>query len=116
MEWWGERRRVANRSRSLIFWRNALTRRACARCWSASVSAPAWLFRYYAKIASLADWWYGENPPGSFARSYRAFENLCDTVSLGDPKRPVVPGDRGQEPPDRGREPAQVRIPRQHVA
>ena len=49
-------------------------------------------------------------------RSDRASENLRDPISPGDPKRPAVSGNRGQEPPDRGRQPAQVGISRQHVA
>ena len=32
---------------------------------------------------------------GVSPRSDRAFENLCDPVSVGDPERPAVPGDRG---------------------
>ena len=39
---------------SRISSKSALTRRACARCWSASVSAPAWPFPCYAKTASSA--------------------------------------------------------------
>ena len=46
--------------------RARLTRRACARCWSVSVSAPAWPFPCYAKTASSAGWWCGENPTGQF--------------------------------------------------
>ena len=49
-------------------------------------------------------------------RSDRASENLCDPVCLGDPERAALPGNRGEEPPDRSRQPAQVGIPRQHVA
>ena len=29
------------------------------------------------------------------SRSHRAFENLRDTVSVSDPERPAVPGNRG---------------------
>ena len=47
--------------------RSAPTRRACARCSNASVSAPAWRFPCYAKTVSSAVWWCGENPPASFA-------------------------------------------------
>ena len=46
----------------------------------------------------------------------RAYENLRHPVRLGDPKRPAVSRDRGQEPPDRSRQPPQVGVPRQHVA
>ena len=48
-------------------------------------------------------------------RSHRAVENLRDPIRLGDPKRPAVPRDRGEEPADRSRQPAQVGVPRQHV-
>ena len=40
---------------------------ACVSCWSASAFAPVWLFPCCAKTASSAAWWYGENPPASFA-------------------------------------------------
>ena len=49
-------------------------------------------------------------------RSHRAFENLRHPVRIGDPKRPAVSRDRGQEPPDRSRQSPQVGISRQHVA
>ena len=42
--------------------------------------------------------------------------NLRHAIRFGDPERPPVPRNRGQEPADRSRQPAQVRIPRQHVA
>ncbi len=48
-------------------------------------------------------------------RSDRAFENLRHPVRVSDPKRPAVPRDRGKEPADRSRQPAQVGVPRQHV-
>ena len=43
------------------------------RCWSASVSVPAWPFPCCAKTASSAGWWYGENPPASFAPKSSSF-------------------------------------------
>ena len=50
-----------------------------------------------------------------FNGSCESSANLRDTIGPGDPKRPAVPRDRGQEPADRGRQPPQVGIPRQHV-
>ena len=46
----------------------------------------------------------------------RSAEDLRDTVGAGHPERPALPGDRGEGPAARGREPAQERVPRQHVA
>ena len=62
-----------NRYRSPISSKSARTRRACASCWSASAFAPAWLFPCCAKTASSAAWWYGENPPASFAPKSSSF-------------------------------------------
>ena len=53
----------------------------------------------------------GELPAGSC----KSLTNFRDPIGPRDPKRPAVPGNRGEEPPDRGRQPAQVGIPRQHV-
>ena len=50
------------------------------------------------------------------ARGDRGPEDLRHPVGAGDPERPALPGDRGQEPPARGREPAQVGVPGEHVA
>ena len=33
----------------------------------------SWLFLYYAKPASSAGWWYGENPPASFVPKSSSF-------------------------------------------
>jgi GAF domain-containing protein len=50
------------------------------------------------------------------SRGNRAFENVCDPIRIGDSKRPAVSRDRGEESPNRSRQPAQVGVPRQHVA
>ena len=44
----------------------------------------------------------------------RPAADLRGAVGAGDPERPAVPRDRGEEPAARGREPAQVAVPRQH--
>ena len=46
----------------------------------------------------------------------KLLEDLRDPISVGDTKRSALPRDRGQEPADRSRQPAQVRILGQHVA
>ena len=53
----------------------------------------------------------GEFPPEVVERP----EDLRHPVGPGHPERPALPGDRGQEPAARGGQPAQVRVPRQHV-
>ena len=49
-------------------------------------------------------------------RSDRAVEDLRHSICLSHPKCPSVPRDRGKEPADRSRQPAQVGVPGQHVA
>ena len=44
----------------------------------------------------------------------RPAPDLRRAVVARDRERAAVPGDRGEEPPARGREPAQVAVPRQH--
>ena len=44
----------------------------------------------------------------------RSDQDFRGAIGAGDPERAAVPRDRGQEPPARGREPAQIAIPRQH--
>jgi two-component system NtrC family sensor kinase len=45
----------------------------------------------------------------------RAPQDVRDPVGPGHPERAPLPGARRQEPPARGRQPAQVGVPRQHV-
>ena len=53
---------------------------------------------------------------GNFSRGSRqSSSDLCDAISPGDPKRAAVPRDRGEKQADRGSQPAQVGISRQHV-
>ena len=55
--------------------------------------------------------------PGEFAvEVIDAAEDLRYAVGPGHPECAALPGDRGQEPPARDGEPAQERVPRQHVA
>ena len=49
------------------------------------------------------------------AGGHRALEDLRHPVRPGDPERAPLPGARGQEPGARGGQPAQVRVPREHV-
>ena len=42
--------------------------------------------------------------------------DACEPVRGGDPQRADVPGAAAEQPPARGREPAQVRVPGEHVA
>ena len=52
---------------------------------------------------------------GSICGQYRRPDaDLRGAIGAGDPERATVSRDRGQEPPDRGREQAQVTIPRQY--
>ena len=52
--------------------------------------------------------------PASSDGHGRPAADLRRAVGAGDPERPPVPRDRGEEPAARGREPAQVAVPRQH--
>ena len=54
--------------------------------------------------------------PGEFAPEVvELLTDLRHPVGPGHPERPPLPRDRGQEPAARGRQPPQVRVPRQHV-
>ena len=54
--------------------------------------------------------------PGAFAADIvELLQDLRHPVRPRHPERAPVPRDRGQEPPARGGQPAQVRVPRQHV-
>jgi GAF domain-containing protein len=44
-----------------------------------------------------------------------AAPDFCHPICPGHPERPTLPGNRGQEPPARSRQPAQVRVSGQHV-
>ena len=57
-----------------------------------------------------------EDPRRIRPASDRSAEDVRDAVGAGHPERAAVPRDRGQEPAARDREPAQERVPRQHVA
>ena len=53
--------------------------------------------------------------PGEFPKQHgRSAADLRRAVGAGDPERAPVRRDRGEEPPARAREPAQVAVPRQH--
>ena len=57
------------------------------------------------------------NRPGDFpVETHRAAAHLRDAIGPGHPECPALSRDRGQEPAAGGGEPAQVRVPRQHVA
>ena len=58
---------------------------------------------------------YRREPAGFSPEIVKSPSDLCDTVGIGDPKRAAVPRDRREELPDRGRQPAQVGVSRQHV-
>jgi two-component system, NtrC family, sensor kinase len=55
------------------------------------------------------------NTPGTFPNERRPAADLRDAVGPGDPERPALPGDRGQESTAGGGQPPQVRVPRQYV-
>ena len=53
--------------------------------------------------------------PGAFpANTVDLMRDLRGAIGDGDPERAAVSRDRGEEPPARGREPAQVAVPRQY--
>ena len=53
--------------------------------------------------------------PGEFPEEHdRAAADVRGAIGAGDPERPAVQRDRGEEPPAGGGEPAQVAVPRQH--
>ncbi len=57
------------------------------------------------------------NVPGAFLPRWSSCcKTFADPVGAGDPERPAVPRDRAEGPRARGGEPAQERVPRQHVA
>ena len=61
--------------------------------------------------------WSGADKLQAFSRQGdRAAEDLRRPGGDRDPERAPVPRDPGQEPPARDRQPAQVGVPRQHVA
>src|SRR5262249_56776409 len=51
-----------------------------------------------------------------FPGSRPATSDLCNSVGLGDSERAAVQRDRREGSPDRGSQPAQVGVSRQHVA
>ena len=56
------------------------------------------------------------NHPGEFpSETIELLADLRDAIGPGHPERPALPGDRREEPPARSRQPAQVRVPGQHV-
>jgi len=55
--------------------------------------------------------------PGEFAPEIvSVLKTFATQSALRHPERAALPRDRGEEPRARGREPAQIRVPREHVA
>ena len=82
---------------------------------SAPATGRCWRCRCCARTSIVGALAVQRKAPGRVrARGRRAAQDLRHPVGAGDPERAPVPRDRGEGPAARGREPAQVPVPRQH--